>query len=367
MKTIVITGGGGFIGSHIVSWLFKTLENQKVEYNIIILDKRTDYLTMGKSNYLNYFFQKLDKYQKQNFLKNIIFKEIDLVDESLLDLNILNHRKIDLCIHLASTVGVESVINQEENTSNDLSITLNIFKFCKQKNIPLLFSSTSEIYGNNSEIEDFSESKIPGNKRGSYASQKLVSEYIFNELPVFCSMRLFNITGIGQESTSGMVFPKFINNILNNEPIFLNKSTKRIFSNITSQYVKLPIEIIIQCLLDNDVEYINKKIFNIGLSLDIIEMNSDLTLSNLVNQILLLPEFYNISPNLKNYKTEKITSTTQYYNNEINERILKSSTQVKKLINTYGNKYKQNYYSTINYNEYLRAMVHEYYHYYKNN
>jgi UDP-glucose 4-epimerase len=136
-KTILLTGGLGYIGSHIIVEL---LENDK-DYNIVIID-----------NLANTSLNKLDKieslidYRKN---ENISFYQIDLLDINKVD-KVFENNKIDIVIHLAGLKSVgESVCNPIYYYETNLLSTINLIKVMEKYNCKnLIFSSSATVYGN---------------------------------------------------------------------------------------------------------------------------------------------------------------------------------------------------------------------------
>jgi len=359
-KTILITGGSGFIGSHITSWLFE------LNYKIIIVDKFYENTAFGTSKYLIYYYNKLSALNKEKFEKNVIYISFNLGKEpiqnlidSLYERNIIS---LDLCIHLASVVGVNNVLTGNTPTYDSLKINLDIYEFTARMAKSLLFASTSEIYGENTKIDNYSHANIPTiniSNRGGYAAQKLASEFMFNELPDtinFKTIRFFNITGPGQELSSGMVIPKLINEISKNNAIIINKKMKRVFTWINHIDIKTNILTIINNLLlgmEDDTEVS----INIGLTLSTYFKEPVKNILNLDTIVSVINDTINELENKpqKKYDTNKITKVTKFYAAEINKRLL------------YTNDFDKENNTTVdfNYKIYLKELVSEIYLYNK--
>jgi len=207
MKNIIVTGGAGFIGSHLV----KKLIDNGVEKILVIDD-----LSTGKLDNINDF--------REVKFENKKIEEIDNLDELFKD--------YEFCYHLAAGVGVQYIMeNLSKSLLTNIEGTHKVFEACKKNNIPVLITSTSEIYGTSEEKEWSEETKSligPTTKlRWSYAASKMIdeflalSEYEEDSLnPII--VRLFNIIGPNQVADFGMVVPKFIDAALKDEPITIH-------------------------------------------------------------------------------------------------------------------------------------------------
>ena len=210
LKKVVITGGAGFIGSNLIK---KLIENETDK--ILIIDD----LSTGKIENIN------------NFLKDERISLIDKRVEDCDDLNLLLDG-YDFCFHLAAGVGVQYIMdNVSKALLTNIEGTHKIIESCKINNVPLLLTSTSEVYGVSNDPIWTEESKSligpPTKLRWSYAASKLIDEFLAlseyndgNLKPII--VRLFNIIGTNQLSKYGMVVPKFIEAALRDEPIIIH-------------------------------------------------------------------------------------------------------------------------------------------------
>ena len=229
MKKIIVTGGAGFIGSHLVK---KLIDNGAEE--ILVIDD----LSTGKA-------ENIKDFKEVEFLNKKI-EEIDNLGE------VFNN--FDFCYHLAAGVGVQYIMeNLSKSLLTNIEGTHKVFEACKKNNIPVLITSTSEIYGTSEEKEWSEETKSligPTTKlRWSYAASKMIDEFLalseFEEgslNPIV--VRLFNIIGPNQLPDFGMVVPKFIDAALNDEPITIHGdgSQSRSFTwveDVVEYFIKL--------------------------------------------------------------------------------------------------------------------------------
>lgn len=199
---ILITGGSGFIGKHLVTKLLNE------GHSIIILDKVKAVRDVDFNN------------------ENSDFVVGDITDISLMEELIL---KSDVIFHLASVVGVKNVLNNPLETIRTgvigTDIILGLASKYKRK---VILASTSEVYGKNQDLPlSENHDSVYGstqNFRWAYAYSKALSEMISlyhhrNSGLELVIVRPFNVVGPGQTTESGMVIPSFIHKALNNETI----------------------------------------------------------------------------------------------------------------------------------------------------
>lgn len=210
LKKVAITGGAGFIGSNLTK---KLIDNDAEK--ILIID---DFSTGKMSNI-------------ERFLDDDKISLIDKRVEDCDDLDILISG-YDFCFHLAAGVGVQYIMdNVSKALLTNIEGTHKIIESCKKNNIPLLITSTSEVYGVSNEPVWTEETKSligpPTKLRWSYAASKLIDEFLAlseyndgNLNPIV--VRLFNIIGPNQLSEFGMVVPKFIEAALKDEDIVIH-------------------------------------------------------------------------------------------------------------------------------------------------
>ena len=263
MKTLV-TGGAGFIGSHLVERLLLT--NRQV----IILD---DFSGGSKKNldlaYLN--------------------GSLEIVSGSILDQNLISKlmERSDQCYHLAASLGV-SKINSEPFLSfntNFIGSEIVLSQASKRK-VRTIFASSSEVYGKNpnmplNENSDrvLGSTKIP---RWSYSEAKALDELYAFELnkkenfPVTIA-RFFNTVGPRQNSSYGMVLPKFVKSAMLNQPlvVFGNGLQTRSFCSVTDAVLAIE-------QLMNSVSSIGQA-FNVGSPVEISILDLAAKVINLTN------------------------------------------------------------------------------------
>ena len=199
-----ITGGAGFIGSHLAKQLLA--RNDKV----IILDD----LSTGVAENLNSFFHEIE------FIKGSI------LDSSLVE-NLVSN--CDYVVNLAASLGVFNIVNKplESLIVNLKGASIVLDAAVKYKK-PILIASTSEIYGKNIKTalneEDDRIIGHPLKSRWSYSEAKAVDEslayFYFQEQGLQSRIvRFFNTVGPRQVGHYGMVVPRFVSAALKNESL----------------------------------------------------------------------------------------------------------------------------------------------------
>ena len=203
---ILITGGAGFIGSYLAEKLLKA------GHSIYILD--------------NLSTSSLDNIQ--HLLKNpkLVFKKGSVLDQRVLAPLV---KKSDQIYHLAAAVGVKLVVEKPlDSFLTNLYGTHNVLTLAAEKKIPVLITSSSEVYGKNSQIPcEEDDDRIYGsvyNERWGYALSKTADEFMAlaywreRGLPVVV-VRLFNTVGSRQTARYGMVIPRLVEQALAGEPL----------------------------------------------------------------------------------------------------------------------------------------------------
>ena len=210
MKKVIVTGGAGFIGSNLV----KKLLDINVE-KLLIID---DLSTGNESN-----ISSIVNDERVLFLNSKI-EDIESLNELFKD--------YDFCYHLAAGVGVQYIMdNLSESLLTNILATHRVLEACQVNGLPVLLTSTSEVYGVAEDDVWTEETKSligPTTKlRWSYAASKMIDEFIALSLfeegkvsPII--VRLFNIIGPNQLSKYGMVVPRFIESALEDKDILIH-------------------------------------------------------------------------------------------------------------------------------------------------
>ena len=200
----LVTGGAGFIGSHLAE-------------NLIA---RGDQVTVCDNLSTGLEFNLL------NIKDKIKFVQGNILDKALIDRLV---SECDFVVHLAAALGVFNIVTKPlESLITNLQGTEIVLDFSNKHNKPILIASTSEIYGKNNKVplneEDDRIIGHPLKSRWSYSEAKAVDEslayfyYLENKLPISI-VRFFNTVGPRQVGQYGMVLPRFVNAALRNEPL----------------------------------------------------------------------------------------------------------------------------------------------------
>jgi UDP-glucose 4-epimerase len=205
---ILITGGAGFIGSHLAE---KLLEEGN---NVYVIDN----LSTGRLENIESF---KDKPKFHLTIGSVLNRE-------LMDKLISN---VDQVYHLAAAVGVKYIIdNPLLSLKTNIGGTDNVLELCNKYKAKALIASTSEIYGKSEQVP-FSETddRLLGSthiSRWGYSCSKAIDEFLAlafyreKKLPVVI-VRCFNTVGPRQTGQYGMVLPKFIKAALLNQPLII--------------------------------------------------------------------------------------------------------------------------------------------------
>jgi UDP-glucose 4-epimerase len=205
-RKILITGGAGFIGSH----LTEELLGRDMAVTVI------DNLSTGSWSNLDHL--------SHNKRLRVIVASAD--DKRLLEKEVPRH---DFVYHLASAVGVKLIIEQPVQTvQNIVETTEAVMNACSKYRRPVLLTSTSEVYGKSEAIPFREDSDIvmgaTSKRRWAYACAKALDEFLVlahfyeTNLPVFI-VRLFNTVGPRQTGRYGMVLPSLVGQALSGKPI----------------------------------------------------------------------------------------------------------------------------------------------------
>lgn len=201
-RNIIITGGAGFIGGNLAR------HHTSIGDTVTIIDN----------------FQTSHKTDK---LPGTVIEQ-DLTSFKIPDKLL---RDADLVYHMASSVGVKFVdLYPDHVIQSMMKMNLNLLPQFEKHKCRVIFASTSEVYGNNSDAKENDNLQIgnPEKLRWGYACGKLMTEFLLKTYTFPSTVaRFFNITGPGQLSTHGMVLPTFIEKAKSNQDIIVHGSGKQ--------------------------------------------------------------------------------------------------------------------------------------------
>jgi len=244
MKAL-ITGGAGFIGSHLADELIKKGDE------VVVLDD----LSTGRFENIAHLDGK----------KDFHFVEGTILNEALVDKLV---EKVDVVYHLAAAVGVDLIVKKPlESLTTNIKGSEIVLEMVHRYHKKVLITSTSEIYGKNAngplKEDDDRILGSPLKSRWGYSTAKAVDEMLAYEywrqkqVPVVI-VRLFNTVGPRQTGAYGMVVPRFVRQALKNEDVTIYGTGKqsRCFLHVRD-------------VVDTLVKLMNKeeavgKVFNIG-------------------------------------------------------------------------------------------------------
>jgi len=217
---VLVTGGAGFIGSHLTDSLL--LSNDEITV--------VDNFSTGNINNLDHAKSKI----------NII--DGDIRDQNLIERTV---SEVDLVFHMAAALGVSNILN---STLDSISVNITgsdvVLKAAAKYDKRIVIASTSEIYGKNDKqpLSETDDRVIgsPQKIRWSYSDAKAIEEatatvlYQTEGLRV-TTVRLFNTVGPRQKGQYGMVVPRFVQNALTNNPLNIYGDGKqtRVFCHVS--------------------------------------------------------------------------------------------------------------------------------------
>ena len=197
---VLVTGGAGFIGSHLVGRLLR------VGADVVVVDD----LSTGSRSNLEHAVEKSDCKGELKFMEGRVSSILDLLQPG----------EFNRIYHLAAAVGVRLVIEKPiETIRTNIEETLALLEFATGSLTPTLIASTSEVYGKSTNSAFYEDDDVQFGptiySRWSYACSKAIDEYLalaFGKqrgLPVVIA-RFFNTVGPRQVGTYGMVLPRFV-------------------------------------------------------------------------------------------------------------------------------------------------------------
>jgi UDP-glucose 4-epimerase len=258
----LVTGGAGFIGSHLCDALIKRGDS------VVVLDN----LSTGT---------------KKNIEHLIRSSSLELIQGSILDVDLVNKAvaQVNHVIHLAAAVGVFTIVEKPlESLTTNLRGTENILEAAHRYEKEVLIASSSEIYGKNGggALNEESDRIIgsPLKSRWSYSEAKAIDEsmayFYYQEKKLSVRLvRFFNTVGPRQVGHYGMVVPRFVSAALKNEPltVYGTGSQSRCFCHVYDAVTGL------LAVIDSNATL--GEVFNIG-------NDEEITIENLAQEIIEL-------------------------------------------------------------------------------
>lgn len=246
---VLITGGAGFIGSHLAE---AYLEKGDEVYVI-------DDLSTGSMDNINHL-------KETNSFAKRLFVHIDTILNRDLMIELVG--TCDVVHHLAAAVGVQYILEHPmESITSNINGSEIVLELCNKFKKRVLIASTSEVYGKHLHAPLVETDNIiygPSSKfRWSYAASKLMDEFMalayYRTTGLKVTLvRLFNTVGPRQTGAYGMVIPRFVSRALRNEPlkVYGDGTQTRTFT-----YVKDVVWALIR-LIEKDEAF--GEVFNIG-------------------------------------------------------------------------------------------------------
>jgi UDP-glucose 4-epimerase len=257
---ILITGGAGFIGSHLTDRLVAD------GHQVTVLDN----LATGR---------------KENLAAHLEGNTIKFVEGSILDLLLIENlvSETEYIFHLAAAVGVFNIVNHPlDSLLTNIRGTENVLEAAHKHSKPVFVTSSSEVYGKNvSDSLKESDDRIlgaPVTLRWSYSEAKAIDEslayaYWVEKRLETRIVRFFNTVGPRQLGAYGMVVPRFVKSALNNEPITIYGSGEqtRCFGHVLDA-----VEAVVQIAFSENTI---GKVINIG-------NNFEISINNLAKKVI---------------------------------------------------------------------------------
>lgn len=274
MKTYLITGGAGFIGSSLADYL--------LDYGnkVVVVD-----------NFCDFYNPEIKRNNIKNNLSNDNYKlyEVDISDYENLE-KAFSENKIDVIVHLAAMAGVRpSIENPVLYQKVNCMGTQNILELMKKYNIKnLVMASSSSVYGNNKKVP-FEETDVVDYAISPYAATKKANEvmtHVYHKLYDFNVIMLRFFTVYGPRQRPDLAINKFTKLMINNEeiPMFGDGTTSRDYTYIDD--IVSGIDSSIKYVLNNENVY---EIINLGNS-------SPITLKNMIE---VIGKTLNVEPKIK--------------------------------------------------------------------
>jgi len=260
----LVTGGAGFIGSHLCDELISRGDS------VLVVD---NFSTGSKRN-----------------LRHLLdHPQFTLIEGSILNTDLINSsvKSVDHVLHLAAAVGVFTIVDKPlESLTTNLRGTENILESAHRHQKEVLIASSSEIYGKNAmgPLSEESDRIVgsPLKSRWSYSEAKAIDEsmayFYYQEKNLTARIvRFFNTVGPRQVGHYGMVLPRFVDAALKNEPLMVygTGNQSRCFCHVSDAVMGL--------LAIIDTESTIGQAYNIG-------NDNEISIQQLANEVIQLTE-----------------------------------------------------------------------------
>lgn len=246
-----VTGGAGFVGSHLIDLLTSRGDH------VVVLDD----LSTGRLENIEHLLSS----------DLVEFVEGSVLDEALVD-DCMG--RADKAFHLASAVGVQLIVERPlDSLLTNVRGCDVVMGAAARHEVPLLFTSTSEVYGKNSQgaLDEDADRLVgsPFKARWGYSTAKSFGEALVHSYvrELDCHMvaaRLFNTVGPRQTGAYGMVLPRLVRQALDGDEltVFGNGTQSRCFTHVLDTVQAL-------VLLSDASEEARGRVFNIGSTVEV--------------------------------------------------------------------------------------------------
>jgi UDP-glucose 4-epimerase len=218
----LVTGGAGFIGSHLAQSLLKA------GVEVLVLD---DFSTGSRINI--------------NGLETI--GALQIVEGSLLDEKLVDDliAQVDSCFHLGAALGVQRILEKPyQSLKTNVAGTENVIHAAANRGVKMFLASTSELYGKNKDqpLNEESDRVIgsPRLVRWAYSEAKAIDESVAEMFRSshglrYVTGRFFNTVGPRQSGAYGMVLPRFVKSAIQGEnlKVYGDGSQSRVFCHVS--------------------------------------------------------------------------------------------------------------------------------------
>ncbi len=285
----LVTGGAGFIGSHLAEAMLAR------DYRVTVIDN----LSTGRLENISHLMD------HSRFSYAVVFVRFQIILDDITNEVVMDRlvSECDIIIHLAAAVGVELIVRDAVNTiETNVLGAHSVLRVANRYRRKVVLASSSEIYGKNGHIpfrEDDDRILGPTTKaRWSYSTSKAVDEFLGlayhaqKGLPVVV-VRLFNTIGPRQSGHYGMVVPRFVEQALKGEPltVYDDGQQTRCFGDVRD---------VVQAIVGlAECSEADGQIFNVGNT-------SEITILELAKEVLKLVDSLHPGPTAGAQAEERI-------------------------------------------------------------